>query len=145
MLNSFENMRNFKPDPENPGITKEKFTRGIDPGLRQWLITRKEARNAKNQGSAIMYPICSSQYKFHSYWKENLICNLNIKSEIEINKNENNVDKIDNNVAVSLNDFESMISNTDIFDEDILLVSLKKRNLLFLELAMKSGRYSYNV
>lgn len=135
-------MRSFKPDPENPGITKEKFIRGIDPGLRQWLIARKEARNAKNQGGAIVYPICSSQYKFHSYWKENVSnCNLNTKHMIEKNDNENNVDKIDNNSALSLNDFENMISNTDIFDEDVLLASLKKRNLLFLELALKSGMF----
>jgi len=143
-------MKSFKPDPQRPGLTAEPFVAGIDPGLRSWLIARKEARDAKNQGTTVFYPVCWSQYKHNSYWRDGFLSGVDqdpavirdrgmILNEVEMEGSSVCNDVLSGSIArVSLNDFQHMLLSQLASDEEILLTALEKRNVIFLELAIQA-------
>jgi hypothetical protein len=142
-------MKTFKPDPERPGLTAEPFVAGIDPGLRSWLVARKEARDAKNLGTAVFYPVCSSRYKLNRYWRDGFLSGVeqdpiggSVSNQGMIADDEGQIasnDVLSDSIArVSLNDFQQMIVSQLASDEEILLTALEKRNAIFLELAIQA-------
>lgn len=142
-------MKTFKPDPERPGLTAEPFVAGVDPGLRSWLIARKEARDTKNLGTAVFYPVCSSRYKLNRYWRDGFLSGVDqdpigvsVRDRGMVADEEGKIasnDVMSGSIArVSLNDFQHMIVSQLASDEEILLTALEKRNVIFLELAIQA-------
>lgn len=149
LLNSGGWMKTFKPDPERPGLTAEPFVAGIDPGLRSWLVARKEARDAKSLGTAVFYPVCSSRYKLNRYWRDDFLSGVD-QDPIGVSASDRGmvadgdgkitgIDVLSGSIAcVSLNDFKQMIVSQLASDEEILLTALEKRNVIFLQLAIQA-------
>jgi ankyrin repeat protein len=119
-------MRNFKPDRVNEG----EFVPGVDKGVKEWLKVRQAGRDAKLKGSSSSIITCDIKYKLHKYWRNEFA------QRVQESINPAHERKDDS--TVSLEQFESMFARRCSY-EDILTCAMEKRNLAFIQLAIKKG------
>lgn len=126
-------LRNFKPERS---VREESFVPGIDPGVRDWLVVRQAGRDAQQKGSKLSIVTCDLKYKLNQFWRKQLKSfeaaaedapagQVQLKSDIA-------------EETTTLTQFQAMLSNRCSY-EDILTVAMRKRNVSFVDLALKHG------
>ena len=122
-------LRNFKPERS---IREEQIVLGIDPGVRDWLVVRQAGRDAQKKGSKLSIVTCDLKYKLNQFWRDQLRsfeAQGAGASTMQVHAVEG---------TTTLAQFQNMLFNRCSY-EDILTVAMKKRNVAFVELALKHG------
>lgn len=123
-------LRNYKPERSNH---EEKFVPGIDPGLKDWLKVRQSGRDAQKRGGTTCIVTCDTSYKLKQFWRSELL------KYAENDKEKSESQPINITIqSTTLSQFQEMLALRCSF-EDIVTIAMKKRNIAFIELALKHG------